>query len=137
MHTPPLILMADDDNDFREVITKKLSLLGFAVQGVPTGADAVKMATEQNPILILMDIKMPGELNGIEAALRIKGNPETKDIKIAFLSGVDNPWPAIVGDKAEASKAFGMEDFIPKTEDLDVFVAKVKGFLGNLILKID
>lgn len=128
-HVPPLILVADDESDFREIITKKLESSGFSVQSVANGTEAVKKAGELKPDLILMDIKMPGELNGVDAAFRIKENPETKDIKIAFLSGIENPWPALVGDKSVTSKAFGMEDFIPKTEDLDVLVKKIKGFL--------
>ena len=130
MHTPPFILMADDDEDFREVIAKQLTSVGFEVKAVASGADAVKAAAELVPDLILMDIRMPGELNGVDAALQIKEKPETRDIKIAFLSSADDPWPAFVGDKAEVSKNFGMEDFIPKTEDLEVFVAKVKAFWG-------
>ena len=130
MRTNPLILMADDDQNFREIITEKLSSVGFTVQTVATGADAVKAAVDLKPDLVLMDIRMPGELNGIDAAFKIKENPETTDIKVAFLSDQENPWPAMVGDKGEVSRAFGMEDFIPKTEYLDVFVTKVKQFLA-------
>lgn len=124
--------MADDDENFREVIGKQLASIGFDVQTVTDGADAVKKAEELMPDLILMDIRMPGELDGVAAALQIKSTPATKDLKIAFLSSVDDPWPALVGDKAEVAKTFGMEDFIAKTEDLDVFVAKVKAFMGIL-----
>jgi CheY-like chemotaxis protein len=130
MHTPPLVLIVDDEENFREVFMKELASLGFDARGASNGADAVKKAAELKPDLILMDIKMPGEMNGVDAALRIKGDPETRDIKIAFLSSAENPWPALIGNKADVSKSFGMEDFISKSEDLDVFVAKVKGFLG-------
>lgn len=130
MHNPPIILLADDEADFREIITKKFSSAGFEIHAVPSGAEAVKQAAALKPDLILMDVRMPGELNGIDAAFRIKENQETKDIKIAFLSGVDNPWPAIVGERTEVSKEFGMEDFIPKTDDLDTLVETAKGFLG-------
>lgn len=129
-HNPPLILLADDDDNFREVIGKELESLGFEIQSVTNGADAVKKAGELMPELILMDIKMPGELNGVDAALAIKENPDTQGIKIAFLSSADDPWPAFVGEKTAVSQAFGMEDFISKTESLDVFVVKVRGFLG-------
>lgn len=130
MHKPPLVLLVDDESDFREIIGAKLATLGLAVQNATNGAEAVKKAKELKPDLILMDIRMPGEMDGVAAAFQIKGDPETKDSKIAFLSSVADPWPAIVGDRAEASREFGMEDFISKTEDLDVFLQKVKGFLG-------
>lgn len=130
MQTPPLILLVDDEENFREIIGKKLTAVGFGVQTAASGLEAVKKAAELKPDLVLMDIKMPGELDGVHAALQIKGNPATKDVKVAFLSSAEDPWPAFVGDKVETSKEFGMEDFIPKTEDLDVFIGKVKGFLG-------
>jgi CheY-like chemotaxis protein len=123
--------MADDDPNFREIITEKLASVGFEVHAVATGAEIVKAAKELQPDLILMDIRMPGEMNGIDAAFKIKEDPATTGIKIVFLSDSENPWPAVVGDKAEVSRAFGMEDFIPKTEYLDVFVGKIKQFLGS------
>lgn len=130
MHTPPLILMADDDNNFREIIMTKLTALGFDVRGVTNAKDAIAQAAALQPDLILMDVNMPGEMNGIDAAFQLKEVPETKDLRICFLSSVADPWPGMVGDKAAVSKAFGMEDFIAKTEDLNVFVEKVEHSLG-------
>ena len=130
MHTPPFILVVDDEDNLREVIMKELVSIGFEVQGAVNAEDAIKKAGELKPDLILMDIRMPGKMNGVDAAISIKNNPDTQDIKIAFLSSDDDPWPALVGTKADVSKSMGMEDFISKLENLDVFVAKVKGFLG-------
>jgi len=128
--TKPLILLADDSDDFREVVATKLMASGFDVAEAKNGAEAVEKAHDLRPDLILMDIQMPGELNGIDAAFKIKEDPEEKDTKIAFLSGMENPWPAFSGERTAVSKQIGMEDFILKTEDLDVVLEKVMGFLS-------
>lgn len=126
----PLIMVVDDDSNFREIIGTKLSASGFDIETFKDGEEAVQKAIELQPDLILMDIQMPGKLNGVDAAFRIKENPATAVTKIAFLSNAADPWPMVSGDKAAVSKEFGMEDFIPKTDDLDILVAKVKVLLG-------
>ena len=72
-----------------------------------------------------MDIHMPGE-TGTDAALTIKQDPATKDIRIAFLSNLKDPWPQTTPARHDMAKAIGMEDFIDKTEDLDITVSKVR-----------
>ena len=51
-------------------------------------------------------------------------------MKILFLSGQDDPFPGVSGNKSDVSKELGVEDFVMKTESLDVLVAKVKTALG-------
>jgi two-component system alkaline phosphatase synthesis response regulator PhoP len=128
--TKPLIIVVDDDGNFREIIGMKLRTSGFDVETFKDVEEAVQKVKELQPDLVLMDIQMPGKLNGIDAAFRIKENPETAGVKVAFLSNAADPWPMVSGDKAAVSKEFGMEDFIPKTDDLDVLVGKVKALLG-------
>ncbi|MBU6501099.1 MAG: response regulator [Patescibacteria group bacterium] len=125
----PLILLVDDDRDFRDSTAEVLMASGFDVAPATNGEEGINKAETLLPDLILMDIKMP-VMNGVDAALKIKQNPKTSDIKIAFLTGWDNPWPAIVGEKSDVAKELGMEDYIKKTEDPKKLVEKVKGFLG-------
>ena len=88
-------------------------------------------AKELKPDLILMDVNMPGKLNGVEAAFAIKNDPETQNIRIAFLSGSEDPWPGFAGEKSSVSKAIGMEDFIPKTTELSAILARVRALLAE------
>jgi CheY-like chemotaxis protein len=70
----PKILIVDDEWLTRLEIEEMLTDLGYEVAGqAETGEEAVKMARELNPDLILMDVVMPGEMNGIDAAREIKG----------------------------------------------------------------
>ena len=83
------ILVVDDQWLIRLEVEEMLTALGYSVVGLAeTGRQAVEMARNLRPDLILMDVVMPGELNGIEAAGIIKS--ET-DIAIIFISGYGEP----------------------------------------------
>ena len=126
MREKPLIVVADDDKDFREVVATKLKKAGFDVVEVKDGNEAFAQAKKLSPDLVLLDINMPPGPSGIETALKLKGTPETKDLKIIFLSGLDDPWPAFVGTKQEVSRELGMLDFFVKTKDFSELVKKVQ-----------
>lgn len=130
MREKPLILLVDDENNFLEIIGTKLKTSGFDVETAHSGDEAIRKSTEIMPDLILMDIHMPG-MTGTDAALTIKQNDKTKDIKIAFLTSLNDPWPGLAGDRAEASKEMGMADFLKKDDDLDKIVAKVRMLLPS------
>ncbi len=130
MRTAPLILIADDDPGFQEIITSKLKRSGFLVAEAHDGAEAVEKAVNLHPDLILMDINMPGE-TGTEAVLDVLKREETKDIKIAFLTNQAEPWPGVKGKEKdeEVAKELGAAAFISKSEDLDLIAEKVREIL--------
>ncbi|MEK7146781.1 MAG: response regulator [Patescibacteria group bacterium] len=128
MREPPLILIVDDEASFQEIISLKLKSVGFEIALASNEAQAISQAAKLMPDLILMDIHLQGP-TGTDAALAIKQNPKTKDLKIAFLTNLKEPWPGISGDQKNIAKTLGMEDFLDKTEDLDVLVEKIKGIL--------
>jgi CheY-like chemotaxis protein len=130
MREKPLILVVDDEQDLREIMALKLGASGFEAIVAGDAKEGVAAAKQSHPDLILMDIHMPGE-SGTDAALEIKQDPETKDIKIAFLSNLKDPWPRTTPARNDLSKSLGMEDFIDKTEDLDVTVSKVREILAR------
>jgi CheY-like chemotaxis protein len=130
MREKPLILVVDDERDLREIMALKLNASGFEAVVAADAKEAVATAKASKPDLVLMDIHMPGE-SGTDAALEIKQNPETKDIKVAFLSNLKDPWPQTTPARNDLAKSLGMEDFIDKTEDLDITVAKVREILAR------
>lgn len=130
MRDKPLILVVDDEPNLLEIISTKLSTSGFEAVVAYNGKEAIEAATKLRPDLVLMDIHMPGE-TGTDAALVIKQNPDTKDIRIAFLSNMKDPWPTVMADKKDITKEMGMEGFIDKTADLDVIVARVREILAK------
>lgn len=130
MREKPLILVVDDETDLREIMATKLTASGFDAVVAYNGAEAVDAAKKLHPDLILMDIHMPG-VTGTDAALTIKQDPATKDIKIAFLSNLKDPWPQTMAKRDDLTKAIGMEDYIDKTEDLNITVQKVREILAR------
>ena len=81
----PLILVAEDEKDIRELIIITLQISGFRAVGAPNGQEALRKAAEIKPDLILMDVRMP-KMTGFEACKIIKKQEHTKDIPVVFLS---------------------------------------------------
>lgn len=129
MRERPLVLIVDDEKDILEIMSAKLGASGFEPVVAYNADEAFDAAGKLHPDLILMDIHMPGA-TGTDAALRIKQNPATKDVKIAFLSSLKDPWPSSMADRDKLTKELGLEEFIDKTGDLAVVVAKVRQILG-------
>lgn len=129
MHNPPLILIIDDDKDFREVLLTKFKSSGFEVQMGVDGAEAVKRAKEVGPDLILMDVKMP-KLDGVAALLKLKEDAATKDMKVMLLTAFGDPQPEFYQNDARFAQELGAVEYLLKTDELDHIVAKVKSSLG-------
>ncbi|HMQ50826.1 MAG TPA: response regulator [Anaerolineae bacterium] len=81
----PLILVAEDERDIRDLIVITLELDGFNVVPVTNGQEAVTKAKEINPDLILMDVRMP-KMSGYEACKQLKADEDTQRIPVVFLS---------------------------------------------------
>jgi len=118
------ILIVDDRVEIRELVNVTLRVEDYQILEAKTGQEAIEITKAEKPDLIIMDIMMPGEIDGLEATKIIKNDPETKDCKIAILSAK--------GQKAEIEKGYeaGAEDyFIKPFEPLDL-ITKVEEVLG-------
>ncbi len=129
MRDKPLILIVDDEEDFRDIFSTRLKSAGYDIDTAKNEQEAIKKSVELMPDLILMDIFMPPGPTGTDIALNIKQNPATRNLKIAFLTSLREPWPALQGDHKNISQELGMEDFIEKTEDITEISRKVKEIL--------
>lgn len=79
------ILVAEDEEDIRDLIEFTLSYVGHEVISVSNGEEAYQSARQVLPDLILLDVRMP-IMSGIEACKKIKSDPETYRIPVVFLS---------------------------------------------------
>lgn len=79
------ILVAEDEEDIRDLIEFTLSYVGHEVISVSNGEEAFQSARQVLPDLILLDVRMP-IMSGIEACKKIKSDPETYRIPVVFLS---------------------------------------------------
>jgi DNA-binding response OmpR family regulator len=79
------ILIAEDEEDIRDLIEFTLRYIGHDVVAYSNGIEAWKQTLIDSPDLILLDVRMP-VMSGIETCLKIKSDPRTKHIPVVFLS---------------------------------------------------
>ncbi len=106
------ILVVDDCDDIRELITLHLEKRGFTVVSACNGSEGVLAATNAPRALILMDVNMP-ELDGFEATLQIRKLDLESRIPVIALTAY-----ALTGDEARA-RAAGCDDFHAKPISFD------------------
>jgi len=115
------VLLADDHPLFRDGVASLLAARDYRVLGqADNGAEAVKMADELQPDLILMDIRMPG-LNGLAATRLIKASHPEMRIVILTVSEED-------ADLFEAIKS-GAAGYLPKSLDSSQFFALLEAVM--------
>ncbi|WP_028448295.1 response regulator transcription factor [Chitinibacter tainanensis] len=80
------ILVVEDQSDIRKLINMTMQFGNYEVHEADHGLLGVKMAQAVRPSLILMDVMMPGEIDGLQACARIKSDPELRHIPIIMLT---------------------------------------------------
>lgn len=90
------ILIVDDDPVILKQLEKRLSTWGHAVIKAKDGREAVKLANQHIPQLIIMDVLMPG-LDGTEAGQLLKENLQTKHIPLIYLTALAEQYGAASG----------------------------------------
>ncbi|HDI59299.1 MAG TPA: response regulator [Desulfobacteraceae bacterium] len=87
---PRTILVVDDELDFLETIVNRLRKRGMAAEGVADGREAVRRIAERPFDVVLLDIKMPGGMDGIDVLRKIKKQrPETEVILLTGHASVE------------------------------------------------
>jgi CheY-like chemotaxis protein len=122
-----IILLIDDEPQILKLYGDILKEEGFEVMMASSGPEGLKLIQEKRPDLILLDVKMP-EMDGIDVFDKIKNNPDTKDIKIVFLSAFGDP--NIIDLDINAAKEIGAIDFIRKGISLNELVTKIKQYIS-------
>lgn len=84
--SPARILLADDNEDLREMMASLLELDGHVVRAVPGGEEAVTVAAEERFDIAFVDIGMPF-VDGYEVARRIRRRPELEGLRLVALTG--------------------------------------------------
>jgi len=116
------ILIVEDNEMNRDVLSRRLARRGFEVMLAGDGRHGLAMARTHAPDLILMDLGLP-EIDGWECTRRLKADAETKRIPIIALSA-----HAMVGDRQKALDA-GCDDFGTKPIDFEDLLSKMDRLL--------
>jgi CheY-like chemotaxis protein len=83
-----IILLAEDDDMSRDMLSRRLAKLGYVVIEARNGAEAIDAARKEDPDLILMDMCMP-QIDGIEAMRKLKADQKTSRIPIIALTALN------------------------------------------------
>ena len=80
------ILIVDDEKEIRDILKETLTIDNFSVFEAESGTTAWQSVKKHQPDLVLMDVAMPGELDGLDVCRKIKNEFKTKDIPVVFLT---------------------------------------------------
>jgi CheY-like chemotaxis protein len=105
------ILIAEDERDIRDLITFTLQFAGYEVMAASNGEEAVKLAQQETPDLVLMDVRMP-RMTGYEACAAMKADPKLKDVPVIFLSAKGQDSEIQIGLQAGAEE-YLLKPFAP------------------------
>ena len=116
------ILIVDDQKEIRELIEISLRKKDFHILQVNNAKEAVDRTKKEKPDLVIMDIMMPGKIDGLDATREIKSDPQTRDVKIIILTVKGQDADIKKGLKAGANgyviKPFRPLDLIRKVEEV-------------------
>jgi two-component system cell cycle response regulator DivK len=119
-----LFLVVEDFEDSRFMMRRLLEMAGYQVMEASDGEQAVKMACERRPALILMDLSLP-KLDGLAATREIRKKKVLGKVPIVAVSAHDSPQT-----RAEALAA-GCDEYLTKPIDFDVLSAVLERYLNG------
>jgi CheY-like chemotaxis protein len=117
------LLIVDDNAENRAVLRDLIAPIGFEVIEAEDGAQALRLAGERRPALIVMDVAMPG-MDGYEVTRRLRQDPAQKGVVIIASSA------SVAEAEVQKSKAAGCDDFLPKPVHIDALLAQIARYLG-------
>jgi len=115
------ILVVDDDDDFRETLCEVLLEAGYPVQQAENGEVALQRVQEEQPGIVLLDLKMP-VLDGWGVMERMRKEPRSAGVPILILSAYGFEWE---------SELLGAQGYIPKSVGVDEILERVRKSAGE------
>ncbi|NBB90159.1 MAG: response regulator [Spirochaetes bacterium] len=119
------VLVVDDEHDILELIRYNLEREDFGVETVETGEDALRLAREAVPDLIILDIMLPG-MSGTEVCKRLKSTDQTRDIPVLMLTAKSTSSDVVNGLE------LGADDYVTKPFIPSVLLARVRALLRRV-----
>lgn len=126
----PLVLIIDDEKDFRDIAEAKLLSAGFSVKTAESATQGIELARKLKPAIILMDVQMPNK-DGIQATIELTEDPQTSDIHIIFLTNLGDTWPSVTEVNRKFAQEIGAMDYFKKSGSYDVLIEKIREALAK------
>jgi len=118
------ILIVDDEPGIRELVEMTLGVNEYEILKAENGQKAIEIARTEKPDLTIMDIKMPGVIDGLQATRILKNDPETQKGTIILLSAMGE-----ASERREGLDA-GADDYFTKPFSPLSLIKKVEEVLG-------
>lgn len=118
------ILIVDDREDNREILSTMLQASGLSTITAASGEEALEIVTHKEPDVILLDVMMEG-MDGVEVLEKIRKNPTYQDIPVIMLTGVDDP------DLVLHCIRLGAEDYVLKPFRREILMARIQAGLDK------
>jgi DNA-binding response OmpR family regulator len=118
------ILAVDDESDLLLIIKTALFSEGYDVSTATNGPDALALAQENVPDLIVLDIMMP-EMNGFEVLQHLRENPKTESVPVIMLTGLSEK------DKIRQALDSGINYYIVKPFEFHDLISKIRIAIDN------
>lgn len=124
MTETPTVLVADDEADIRDLVAFRLKLAGYEVLMAKDGEEALQIARDRHPDLLLLDIRMP-KMTGLEVTRTLRSDPATADLKIILLTASVREDAVTIGFDA------GADDYIKKPFSPAELNARIQALIGR------
>src|SRR3954468_888294 len=122
MHDPPRILIVDDNETNRCLLTARLGAEGYETMEAENGERALAVVREVEPDLVLLDVMMP-KIDGFEVCRRLKADKSLPFIPIVLVTARAETKDIVIGFEA------GADEYLPKPLDQAALVARVRSML--------
>ena len=118
------ILVVEDEVNTSELLRRYFEIVGYDVVNAQTGEDALKMAAQHSPEVIILDIMLP-DIDGYEVCKQLRSNDKTDRIPVIFLTQKDER-----SDRLEGLR-LGADDYIAKPFDVEELRLRVHNIIAN------
>jgi two-component system cell cycle response regulator len=118
----PTVLLADDSSTVRAIARMELETAGYSVLEAADGKQALALALEMQPDVVLLDIEMP-VMDGYETVQALKADPRTADVPVVFLTG------RVSADDVVRALRLGGHDYLRKPPEAAELLARVSAAL--------
>ncbi|MDD5645088.1 MAG: response regulator [bacterium] len=119
------ILIVDDQPEVRELVTITLKNENYKILEAKDGQESIDIIKKEKPDIILLDIMLPGEIDGFEVCRRVKQDEELKNISVVMLSSQG------AKEDIKEGKCAGANDYFVKPFSPLQLIKKVEDLLGG------
>lgn len=126
--TKARILVIEDDDASRQLVTYLLEAAGHGVLAAENGAIGLAMALDESPDIILCDLQMP-VMNGYEVARNLRTTPQWRVVPLVAITAFSMP-----GDREKALEV-GFNEHLSKPITPETFVQQIEAFLGSAAIE--